>query len=395
MTIDEAKRAPAAGITRHVLADLAAVDAIADAWKALESRCISELCYFQTFGWCRQWLATFCDDAGDLAPAVQAFRHDGRLVAILPMVTNSSRGITRLETLGLPHTQYSTILIDPDLDAATRAGVEAAVRGVLVDNDAVDVVFVAGVPEGSALSRLLGETPPLALSVNEAALLDLAPYASAEAYSAGLSKTQRRNRTRRRKELARHGELRFSVVWPGDPDFARLALDCARIKRRWLKETARVSSGFAYEDFDTFLAALDGDAGEKRGAMLFALHAGDRLVAAEIGFLLNRHYYAYIGAFDWDFRDASPGKTQMDMTVAWLIDNGADAYDLLANPADYKESWSNRTFRLDTYAIPMTWKGRLYADLWVPRLRPALKSVFMTLPHGLRRLAARGQGLAA
>ena len=58
MTIDEAKRAPAAGITRHVLADLAAVDAIADAWKALENRCTSELCYFQTFGWCRQWLAT-------------------------------------------------------------------------------------------------------------------------------------------------------------------------------------------------------------------------------------------------------------------------------------------------------------------------------------------------
>lgn len=395
MDMQHAQAAPGAGITRHVLADLAAVDAVAEAWQGLEALCVGELCYFQTFSWCRQWIATFCGGAGTLSPAVETFWHGGRLVALLPLAKNAARGMTRLETLGLPHTQYSTILIDPDLDAATRLAVEDGVRGLLLRNENVDVVFVAGVPEGSALSLMLAGTAPLALAANEAAMLDLTPYPSAEAYAAGLSKTQRRNRGRRRKELARAGDLSFSVVWAGDPAFRALALDCARIKRRWLKETARVSSGFAYSAFDTFIASLAGDAERGSGALLFALKADERLVAAEIGFLLNRHYYAYIGAFDWDLREASPGKTQMDMTVAWLIDNDASAYDLLANPADYKESWSNRTLGLDTYAIPMTWKGRLYADFWVPRLRPALKTMFSILPHGLRRLAARGQGLAA
>jgi CelD/BcsL family acetyltransferase involved in cellulose biosynthesis len=93
-----------------------------------------------------------------------------------------------------------------------------------------------------------------------------------------------------------------------------------------------------------------------------------------------------MGSFDWELRDLSPGKIQMEMTVCRLIDNGVYAYDLLANPADYKQSWSNREIVLKTFAIPFSWKGRAYAELWLNRLRPALKRTWGTVPVALRRM---------
>jgi CelD/BcsL family acetyltransferase involved in cellulose biosynthesis len=82
------------------------------------------------------------------------------------------------------------------------------------------------------------------------------------------------------------------------------------------------------------------------------------------------------------------------MTVCWLIEQGVKTYDLLGHPADYKESWSNRTLELQTYALPATLAGRTYAGFWTARLRPGLKRVYQSLPHQLRRLAQFGQSFS-
>src|SRR5690606_5364917 len=122
----------------------------------------------------------------------------------------------------------------------------------------------------------------------------------------------RRNRNRRRSALSRHGALSFDVLFPGDPAFAGAIETCVRFKRAWLRETGRRGAGLAYDGFERFLARLSGDRDSLSGACLSVLRAGDRLVAGELGFLHHGHYHAYLGAFDWELRDASPGKTQMD-----------------------------------------------------------------------------------
>ncbi|MCF3638596.1 GNAT family N-acetyltransferase [Rhizobium sp. TRM95111] len=390
MNIQRVRAADGAGLGRRVIGDLAGVDAIAADWRALEVRSAGTLGYFQSFGWCRAWLAAFAPPGSGIVPSIETFWASGRLVAVLPLVRRSGAGgLVRLESLGTPHGQYMTMLVEPAF--CDRAG-EALLRPLLERfAGTVDVAIFSAVPEGSPLATLLAGAERLGGAKNESSILDLTVFETAAAYAASLSKTQRRNRNRRRNQLAREGELAFSVVWPGDEDFVPLVHRCVAMKRRWLKETGRVSLGFAYRDFEGFLASLEGDARRMEGACLFALTAGGRLVAAEIGFLQKGHYYAYIGAFDWDLRQVSPGKTQMDMTVCWLIDRGVERYDLLGNPADYKESWSDRTVRLETFALPLTWKGRLYARFWIPRLRPALKRLFERLPEGLRRLASVGQ----
>jgi CelD/BcsL family acetyltransferase involved in cellulose biosynthesis len=384
MTFQRIGTAGHAGVEHRVLRDLSAMEDVAEAWRALDGRAADPLAYFQSFDWCHRWIAAL--GAASCKPEIHTLWQEGRLVAVWPLMLSGS-ALKRLEPLGWPHSQYANLLADPAF------GATGALKGLLpaLGGGGHDVALIEGVPDGSALSALLGETPPLAGRENSAAMLDLSVFATPDDYAAALSKTQRRNRNRRRNALAREGALSFEVLFPGDAGFEGAVAACLGLKREWLRETGRLGTGLAFEGFDRFLSSLPGGRTPLSGACLSVLKAGDRLAAGELGFLHHGHYHAYLGAFDWALRDASPGKTQMDMTVCWLIERGIATYDLLGNPADYKDSWSNRTLTLQTYAVPASLAGRAYASLWTARIRPGLKRVYAAMPHRLRRLAQLGQ----
>jgi len=382
-------RVPSAPLTLTVLSDAAAIDAAAGDWRALEDRAAEGLSYFQGFDWCRAWISAF--GSTRIRPEIRTVRQGGRLVALWPLMREQGH-VRRLLPLGAPHTQYAGLLIDPALDAKTRGRALTLLGGGLAAAGH-DLALLESVPEGSPLSALLARHAPLSGRTDAAAMLDLSAFRSAEDYAARLSKTQRRNRNRRRNLLSRTGELAFDVLFPGDPGFEAALRECLRLKREWLRETGRRSTSLGYAGVDGFLASLAGSRETRSGACLSVLRAGGRLAAGELGFVHHGHYYAYLGAFDWALREASPGKLQMDMTVCWLIGEGVSTYDLLGNAADYKEAWSNRTLRLDTYAVPANLTGRAYAGLWTARLRPGLKRLYESMPHALRRLASLGQSL--
>lgn len=376
-----------AEVQHHVLRDRSAMDAVAAEWRALDARAADPLAYFQSFDWCRPWIEVFA--GARCRPEIHTLRQGGALVAVWPLMLSGS-AVKRLEPLGWPHSQYANLLIDPAFDG--QKAKHLLLAGLARTKH--DVAVLESVPAGSALAALFVDTPPLSDHGNSAAMLDLSTFASPDSYAATLSKTQRRNRNRRRNALSRHGALSFCVLFPGEDGFAQAVATCFEFKQTWLRETGRRSTGFAFAGFDRFLASLPGRRDDLSGACLSVLKAGDRVIAGELGFLHHGHYHAYLGAFDWDLRDASPGKVQMDMTVCWLIEQGATTYDLLGHPADYKESWSNRTLGLAAYALPVTLAGRAYAGLWTARLRPSLKQVYERLPHRLRRLARFGQSFA-
>ncbi|MET3924470.1 GNAT family N-acetyltransferase [Devosia sp. 2618] len=373
----------------RTLCTIAEIDAVAEQWLAVEQSCVSQLSYFQTFSWCRGWVEQFCGPRGP-KPHIRTVWQGDQLVAVWPlMIAGGGIGLKRLENLGEPHSQYCNVIIRPDAD-------NDAVMGLLVDGLAKgkwDVAVFRPVPADSRLARALRHLPSIRGYENEASVLDLSRYESTQDYTAQLGKLQKRNRNRRRNHLARLGELSFSMVWPGHPEFAELVRLAATMKRRWLSETSRYSVGFAMAEYETFLSQLDGNADALSGACLSVLRVGGKVVALELGFIQNKHYYAYLGGFDWDLRQLSPGKVQMEMTVGWLIDNGVEAYDLLVNPADYKRSWSNRDIKLRGYALPLTWRGWLYSGAWLPTIRPAIKRVHSMIPDLLRRLATAGQGV--
>ncbi|WIY54504.1 GNAT family N-acetyltransferase [Devosia sp. YIM 151766] len=367
---------PRGSIATRVLGTLEEIEAIAAAWRGLETDCADPLGYFQSYDWCRNWVARFGRD-GAYRPYIVTLWCDENLIAIWPRMIVEIAGIKRLETLGMPHSQYCGVLVRRD--AAPMAKIARQLRAA-VQASKCDVTISRAVPEGSALAEILADKPVVTGSDNLASLLDLSGFASAEAYTAQLGKLQKRNRNRRRNHLARLGELSFEVIWPDHPEFEALVRQCTEMKRRWLTETGRFSTGFSMGGYEDFLALLAGDSVRHSGACLSVLRVGDRVAAIELGLLHQKHYYAYIGGFDWDLRDLSPGKVQMDLTVGWLIDHGIAAYDLLINQADYKTSWTNRSIAVTSRAEALSWRGRFYASAWLPRLRPALKRLHGRLP---------------
>jgi CelD/BcsL family acetyltransferase involved in cellulose biosynthesis len=374
----------------RIVTSLAAMDEIGAAWQALGERCDNPLTYFQSFSWCRGWVETFAAEGKAPRPFIVTAWRGRELVAIWPlMISAAPGGVRRIETLGEPLSQYCNILYDAE---RMDDDVAQALIAPLLRPENCEIAVLNAIPETSPLARALAFFPPLDAYENQSSILDLSVFESSAHYLAGLGKVQKRNRNRRRNKLARLGALRLDVIWPDHPHFADLVRLGVTMKRRWIAETGRYSAGFSMTGIDQFLARLSGCPKAREGACLSVLRAGERVVSLELGFLLRRHYYSYMGSFDWDLRDLSPGKIQMEMTVCWLIDNGIEAYDLLANPAEYKQSWSNREISLKAFALPLSWRGRLYAGTWLTRLRPALKRLWGAAPLALRRMLNACQG---
>lgn len=368
---------------------LAEVDGIAAEWRDLETRCGDQLTYFQSFDWCRGWMASFADTIGGPEFRIKTVWRGDRLIAIWPLMVQSTGGVRVLQGLGAPHSQYCNVLYDA---AFLDEGTVSELISRIVREPDCDVALFQPVPRQSPLAAMM-TAPPMPIYDGRSAVLDLSGYASAEAYRLDGGKLKKRNRNRRRNHLARLGDLDFEMVWPEDPRFAGLVGECIAMKRIWLQETGRASSGFSFEGFERFLAGLAGDAASRSGAALSVLRTGEKVAAMELGFLKSEHYYAYLGSFDWSIRHLSPGKVQMEMTVCWLIENGVKSYDLMGGDGDYKQSWSNRDVALKGYSLPFSWKGWLYAEAWLNIARPLAKRIYWSVPEKMRRFATRFQAL--
>lgn len=362
------------------LTSLAEMRMAAEDWRALERRSTAPLTWFQTFDWCANWIEVHGGDAR--RPHVLTLWEDSRLAAVWPlMLEREGIGVTVLRNLGEPHTQYGGVLTENG--TVTSAEAETLYQGV-TETPGADTAFINLVPKGSPLDQILPASTIVPEIQNEAGHLDLTRFEGSAGYLNSLNKGQRRKRKQRAKLLARQGDLAFEVLRPRMPGFASLVEQCMRFKRTWLEQTGRISSGLGCDDHARFLAGLPASVEGKDGPLLFALTVAGEPAAIEIGFLHHGHYYSYLGGFDWARRDSSPGKVQMEMTVCWLIDNDASAYDLLGNPSEYKQSWTNQTTRLTGHVVNMTAAGRAYSSLWITRARPAIKKLYGVLPSGFR-----------
>ncbi len=371
---------------------LSGMEAVADQWRALETRSGTTLCYFQTYDWCRAWAEAFAGpDSGNEIFIQTAWRGE-EMVAVWPLVIFSRTRLRRVATLADPYSQYSNVIFDPT--QITDSELEGFIAKALAAARA-DVASFDAVPARSALARHLGVHPGSVTGHdNESLILDLTAWPSSDAYNAQLTRDQRRRRGRMRRQLAERGELNFEIIWPGDPRFEALVYRALEMKREWLKATGRLNVGMMVGS-ENFFTRLSGDEATLNGAVMSVLSAGDRVAGIEIGFLQNRHYYGYLGAFDWELAAYSPGKTQVEMTICWLIDRGVNSYDWLVNATDAKRSWSNRSEPLKSFAVPFSFKGRIYAEAWLPNLKPALKRAYYAMPEGVRRLVTGAQSIAA
>lgn len=85
----------------------------------------------------------------------------------------------------------------------------------------------------------------------------------------------------------------------------------------------------------------DGFAGQ-----LVALFSGDDLVAAEFGLRSHRTYHSWIGSYNGEFYNASPGLMLLYKMASETEENGIQVIDLGKGPETYKRKITNRSLRI-------------------------------------------------
>jgi CelD/BcsL family acetyltransferase involved in cellulose biosynthesis len=343
-------------------------------WWQLEHEHATRLDWFQTSEWCLNWLAHHADPR--ISPRILVLREADQVVAVLPLMVRLDRlGLRIIRMLGDPHSQYAGLLCRN----GTLSPVEThALREALHSMADADAAVINLVPADSPLAAILSDNSIITSLSNVSSVLNLSGFRSSAEYIASLSKARRKSRSRRRKRLAEAGPVAFRALRPHDADYATRIERGIALKQAWLERTGRVSAGLSMGNHPMFLTSL------RDSGVLFELSISGQPVALEIGFLRNRHFYSYLGSFDWRWRELSPGKAQMDLVVDWLIDNGVVAYDFLAHPSSYKASWSDTTVPLNSHVVEMTRRGAIYARCWINSTRPALKRALEAIPDDYR-----------
>jgi CelD/BcsL family acetyltransferase involved in cellulose biosynthesis len=364
----------------RTLTSLEHMERVADEWQRFEQASTAPIAWFQTYQWCSTWMRVH--GKNDYSPHIYLLYEGNELVAVWPlMLERSTAGIKVLRSLGEPHSQYANILTrDGKLSEAQALILRSALQASRADSIVLNLV-----PEGSPLKMVMPSEHETAELTNEAAYLDLTQYKKASDFIESASKSVKKNRRRGMGILGREGEVRLEVVQPGTPKYEEHIKTCLDLKAAWIGRTGRISFGLAFPDHARFLSCLRLAEGSDDGPKMFVLFAGKKPVAYEIGFLHRGHYYCYLGSFVWRYRDASPGKIQMEKTIEWLIENGAASYDLLANPADYKKNFSSATVPLTGYAWSLTLAGKAHSAIWTKTIRPIVKRLHGKLPADLRR----------
>ena len=118
-----------------------------------------------------------------------------------------------------------------------------------------------------------------------------------------------------------------------------------------------------------------------------------RPLAIEIGACLSGHYYSFLGAFDWDYRDYSVGKIQIEEHQKWAKTSGVKKFDFLGDPAEYKGSWATSQGALECRSFPNSASGYLYCAVWKARLRPFIRTMYHRLGNEGRVKLLRYLGL--
>lgn len=372
----------------EIITDLAGIKALEADWKALETKVADGLSYFQSYDWCSRWINSFIgtSNTDDNIPelCLVTIRRSNKVAAIFPLVrVTKSFGIKTIRTLGEPLAQYANILIDTDLLSIQEA--RTCWRDVSKDLKA-DAIVLDRVLKGSQLALVLDQKNISNEKEDLSLIMNLEGVEDWDTFHAAFKKTVRRGRRRRFRKLEDEvGAIELKVHFGGSQEYKDAVKLALEYKMIWLKENGRNMASFADDRAMPFLADLKGNSEQLDGAIAYVMTVDGKPVAIELGFLQDKRYYCFLGAFDWEMRSYSLGKVQMEQSLKWAIENGIAKIDFLGNYEAYQGDWSNSSTEVVSYGAATSLKGMAYANLWEQQLKPGLKKVFRRLPPSVRK----------
>lgn len=377
------RRLDAAAPQLTVLYDLvttrAGFDALEADWNALFERAGRGDQMFMTFNWLWHWANHYLGPDDRLA--IVTARRGGRLMLILPLVVERVAGLTQLAFMGAPIGQYGDLLVD---DVTDRASLMQSAWSHLLDRQRFDVVRLAKVRDDAMIAPLIASLDFAVTAVEEAPFIALDACRSVADFEVRMSTKHRKNRRRQLRRIEERGPLVLRRAVRGEEarDAVRLAMT---LKRAWLNEKALVSKAFKDQRIDGFF--MDAVASKERpcGIEVSMLETNGECGDANISVTCKGRRAVHILAYNLKFDKLGVGNHHLDMAIASAHADGIARYDFLAPRHAYKMEWADGTMLVKDHTIAISPLGRLYVDIYIARLREAMKRTISRLPAGIRR----------
>lgn len=373
----------------EVLSNLTDIEDLADDWIDLEKRSAAPA-FFQSFGWCRHIIrelgatSTNGGRAGPFEFVVATARTDGLLIAVWPLAVCPLLGGRFLTSLGAPFDQYGEILIDRD---ANIQAVAAAFVTRLRAEPGIDGMMVRKVRAGGPMEHLAAFGATMVDEANAAPWLTFAPGRSFEDFQQRINAKTRKNLRNLNNRLAKLGHVEHRIL-AGDEIPPALRLSFER-RQDWLTAQGLSSTAFRDERFRAVVEGLARPDADALGLTVFALYLDDKIIALQWGFVHQGRYYAFLSAKDPAYDAFSVGRIHLEHVLRACHGLGVSDIDLLVPAVPYKMTWADDAAGVRDAYWGWTLKGRVILDVFMVRMRPALKQALARLPDGLRRFLFR------
>ncbi len=358
--------------------------ALEEDWNALFAQAGAPHQLFQTYAWQWHWVRHYLDEDAqeDLALRIIVGRRNGQAVLIWPLVRYRWLGMSVLAWMGEPVSQYGDVLVvsGPERKAYLHQAWQF-IRSSLKP----DLLLLRKVRDDAAVMPLLQETPVHVIQEEAAPFTRLSGLKDFDDFSRRFSGKVKKNRRRQRRRLSEAGAVSFAFHAEG-PEAQALVAEAFRLKREWLKRRALISRAFCDDRMERFFQDVAGDTRRSAGCRVAVLQVDDRPVALEIALLNKGHLAVHINAHDPAYERHGPGILVIEDTLRMAIaDAEITTYDQLAPADPYKMTWADEIIPVRDFALARSWRGRLYADVYLGKIRKLVKWALLRIPAGLRR----------
>lgn len=377
-----------AQIDLALVATFADFEALEADWNGLHAAAGQPAHVFQGFNWCWHWCRHYLGDGtAGTRLAIVTGRIDGRLVLILPMVTQRTAGLIELTWLGAPVSQYGDALAMPE--AASPAALETAWAFVVAQTRA-DVANLRRVRADSVIAPLMERLQAPVTATEEAPFCNVAGDTSFDGWEERRLPKARKNRRRQARRLADMGEVAFRSD-SGTAEAGTLAAAAVRLKRATLGAKGAITLALADERFEAFFADAAAGLGRPAGVSVLSIHSAGTPAALKIIIEDRRARFLHVAVFEPRFEKCGVGGLLLEQLVTETINARCQTLDLLPPRHDYKIEFGDGVVLVNDYALALSTMGWVYARGYLA-LRRRLKAVVEGLPLPVRQVLAKIAG---
>lgn len=313
-------------------------------------------------------------------PYCAILRRDGRLVALLPLVTTPG-GLAKVASpMNSEASEYCPCLLDPD---EPPADLWASLHAGLKDRRDIDALRLPHVRQDAPLDDLIRGWPgSQATVVQHAPFVRASDFPTLEDYTAWLPKKIRSKLRRWGRGLEETGRVEFEEVTSAQARIEVLQW-LLKGKDRWLRRRGLKNERLMSTANSEFLEATLLQPWTMGSRAVFALKLDGAVIAAEVTSIDSNRVESFIIGFDDTHSSYAPGHLLTLQIIGWAIDRHLD-FDFRTGSESYKLIWTNHDVLVTSYLLPLTSRGQ-----WYVGYRMARRWLSTKAPKGLRaRLSA-------